>query len=100
MLQLRGRVSARNENDRQRESLPCSPKKVVLDSPKEIFTLLVWAASIEITKQVEMGKVLGFVAHFLPTGLVACASKALVNAVLDLMTRDTTRQIQGEGTKL
>jgi hypothetical protein len=63
----------------------------MLDLPQEISTLLVWAVSIEVKKQVEMRRVIGFVALFLPTRLVACASGPLVNAALDLMTTYTTR---------
>jgi hypothetical protein len=65
----------------------------MLDLLQEISTL--WAVSIEITKRVEVRKVIGFVALFLPTGLVACASGPLVNAALDLMTTYTTRQNRG-----
>jgi hypothetical protein len=65
----------------------------MLDLLQEISTL--WAVSIEIMKQVEMRKVIGFVALFLPTGLVVCASGPLVNAALDLMTTYTTRQNRG-----
>jgi hypothetical protein len=54
-----------------------------LDLLQEIFALSVWTVSIEITKRVEMRKVIGFVALFLPTGLVVCASGPLVNAALD-----------------
>ena len=58
----------------------------MLDSLQEIFTLSVYAVRIEITKRVEMRRVLGFVALFLPTRLVVCASGPLVNAALDLIT--------------
>jgi hypothetical protein len=67
-----------------------------LDLLQEIFTLSVWAVSMEITKRVEMRIVTGFVALFLPSGLVVCASGPLVNAALDLMTTYTTRQNPGE----
>ena len=33
-----------------------------------------------------MGKVIGFVVHFFPTGLFECASGPLADAALDLMT--------------
>jgi hypothetical protein len=39
-----------------------------------------------------MRKVIGFVVHFFPTGLVACPSRPLIDAALDLMTTCTTRQ--------
>ncbi len=65
------------------------------DLPKEISTLLVWAVSIEITKRVKMREVSSFVALFLPTGLVTCASGPVVNAALSLMTTYTTRQNPG-----
>ena len=64
----------------------------MLDLLQEIFTLSVCAVRIEITKRVEMRRVLGFVAPFLPTRLVVCASGPLVNAALDLMTTYATRQ--------
>ena len=63
--------------------------------PQEISTLLAWAVSIEITKRVEMREVIGFVALFFPTGLVACASGPLVNAALNLIKTYTTRQNPG-----
>jgi hypothetical protein len=75
-----------------RANLPCSLEEVVLDSPQEVSTLLVWAAIMDITKRVEMRKVIGFVMHFFPTGIFACASRPLVDAALDLMTACTTRQ--------
>jgi hypothetical protein len=52
---------------------------------------------MDITKRVEMRKVIGFVVHFFPTGLFACASasRPLVNVELDLMTTCTTRQDPG-----
>jgi hypothetical protein len=56
-----------------------------LDLPHEISTLIVRAVGIEISKRVEMRIVNGFVALFLPTGLVACASGPLFNAALNLM---------------
>jgi hypothetical protein len=71
-----------------------------LDSPQEISTLLVWATIIEITKRIEMRKVIGFVVHFLPTGLFACSSRPLVDAALDLVTTCTNIDIQGESWKL
>ena len=58
-----------------------------MDLLQEIFTLSVWAVSIESTKRVEMPKVFGFVALFLPSGLVVCASGPLVNAALYLSTK-------------
>jgi hypothetical protein len=51
--------------------------------------------SIDITKRVEVRKVIGFVALFLPTGLVVCTSGPLVNATLDLVTTYTTHQNPG-----
>jgi hypothetical protein len=47
---------------------------------------------MDITKRVEMRKVTGFVMHFFPTGLFACASRPLADAALDLMTTCTTHQ--------
>ena len=92
ILQLRRRVCQKRKQIIDRATLPCIPQEVVLDLPQEVFTVLMWAASIEITKRVEMGKVLGFIAHFLPTGLIECASGPLVNTALDLTTTNTARQ--------
>jgi hypothetical protein len=63
---------------------------------QEISTLSVLAVSIEITKRFEVRKVIGFVVHFLPTGLFAYSSRPLVDAALDLMTTYTTRQNPGQ----
>ena len=57
-----------------------------MDLLQEISTLSVLAVSIEITKRVEVRKVIGFVVHFLPAGLFAYPSRPLVDAALDLMT--------------
>jgi len=57
----------------------CILEEVVLDSPQEISTPTI----IEIMKRVEMRTVIGFVVHFLPTGLFACSSRPLVDAALD-----------------
>ena len=67
----------------------------MLDLLQESSTLFTRAVSIEFKKRVEMRKVIGFVAFFLPSGLVACASGPLVNAALDLMTTYTTHQNPG-----
>src|SRR6266566_3487654 len=84
----------------EERNLPCIFEEVVLDSPQEISTPLVWATIMEITKRVEMREVIGFVVHFLPTGLFACSSRPLVDAALDLMTTCITVDIQGESWKL
>ena len=85
-------VSEKSVNDRTERKLPCSLEEVVLNSPQKIFTYLVLAEIIDITKAVEMRKVIGFVEHFFPIGLIVGASRPLGDAALDLMTTCTTRQ--------
>lgn len=58
------------------------------------------AETIEIIKRVEMRKVNGFVALFGPIGLLACTSRPLVDAALNLITTGTTRQHPGRGAWL
>ena len=85
-------VSEKSVNDRTERKLPCGLEEVVLNSPQKIFTCLMWAEIIDITKAVEMRKVIGFVEHFFPIGLIVGASRPLGDAALDLMTTCTTRQ--------
>ena len=87
-------MSEKSIDDRQR-NLPCSLEEIILNPSQEISTLLVWVAIMEITKRVEMRNVIGFVVHFFPTGLIACASRPLADAALDLMTTCKTRQNPG-----
>ncbi len=61
----------------------------------QISTLMVWVVTIDITKRVEMRKVIAFVVLFLPVGLYVCASRPLVDAALDLTTTGTVRQLPG-----
>ena len=93
------RVSEKCVDDRQKGNLPCILEEVTLDSPQEISTHFVWAVFIEITKRVEMRKVIGFIALFLPTGLVVCASGPFVNAALDLISTYKPVKIQHKCAK-
>ena len=50
---------------------------------------------VEITKRVEMRKVIGKVVPLIPTGLFPCSSIPLIDAALDLKTTCTTRRYPG-----
>ena len=51
--------------------------------------------SIEITKRVEMRKVIGFVVHFLPSGLSPPSRRPLVDAALGLKDNVYNPSISG-----
>jgi hypothetical protein len=88
-------VSVKRVNVRQRRNRPRILEQVILYPSQDIFAFLVGTATSDITKQVEMRKVFGFVVLFFPRGLFACASRPLVDAALYLKTTDTTRQHAG-----
>jgi hypothetical protein len=56
------------------------------------------AVKSEITKRVEMRKVIDIVTLFFPRGLSVCARGPFVDAALYLITMDTTRQHPDSGT--
>ena len=101
MLQVRRGVCQKRVSmraDRAERNIPCSLEEVVLNSPQKIFTYLVWAEIMDITKAVKMRKVIGFVKHFFPIGLLVGASRPLGDAALDLMNNvhNPSKKIPGK----